>query len=341
MKKYCFTIILLCACLSLRAQQVADPNAQIYGTWVKTKVVYNGGKELTEDMELKYTYQRYCFEKPNKLFTAFSYDSKLEKRIFQVNGTFLDMKSAAGYLMNRLIIKKITKDSLILLQPDINNLESPEALVYYYVTENVYQASTPLRPIDIASVNGTDTTYRKSNMIYANFKGERGFHQQETEATENVNDKAHLNEHFVSTFIVNKKGEVDSLHIISGINPEFDKEYTKVFNKNRGNWLPAIYKGKAVNVQIKDEFKYIPSEKYSTYNRYEKLAEDAMYKGDFNLALFDFDKALKSYESGEAYYKVAICNLVLGNKDAACAAMVKSEALGDSAATGLMGKFCK
>jgi tetratricopeptide (TPR) repeat protein len=246
-----------------------------------------------------------------------------------------------GFEMNEFFIEKLTSDELVLIQKSNSGFDSPDCLRYYYITENAYQRSIPLTANDIVSVRGKDTVYRASAKIYAAYKGEIGFHDLVAKAVEGLHDARPLNNHFLATFIVNKAGMADSLHIVEGINPEYDKQYIKTFNKLKNNWLPATYNGKIVDVQMSDETKFIASEKYPIFDKFSKLGNKAMDQQEYAVAVFNFGKALNSYAAGEIYYKRALCQSVLGNKDEACKDLQKAKDEGYSAAAGLMAKICR
>jgi tetratricopeptide (TPR) repeat protein len=319
---------------------MAQPNTKIYGNWVKTRVTYKDGTELTDDNELKYDYLRYSFSKPDKALIAMIYNRGNHGLTYTITSGILQIKSTFGFVMNEFFIEKLTDKELILIQKGNAGFDGPDCLRYYYITEDAYQRSIPLTINDIVSISGKDTVYKASAKIYASYKGEIGFHELVSKAVDGLRDAQPLNNHFLATFIVNKTGEADSLHIVEGINPDFDKRFIKTFNKLKKNWIPATYNGNVVNVQMVDEFKFVPSEKYNIYDRFLKLGNAAMNQGEYAVAVFNFGKALDSYAAGDVYYKRALCQSILGNKDEACKDLKTSEALGYSAATGLMAKMC-
>jgi tetratricopeptide (TPR) repeat protein len=336
MKKYCFAILMVCASFAAKAQNI--PN--ITGSWIKTRVTFKDGKELTDDMPQKYYYLRFQFGEPDKFFISLSYSSPGNFFLYYIADNVIQTRSVQGYDVNKYRIEKITKDSLILLM-DNKGFDSPQCLRYYFIPEANYQRSIPLTAKDILLVKGVDTIYRSSPKMYATYKGDMSFRQIESLSTMVLKDRSRQNDNFIATFIVNKNGGADSLKIVQGVNPEYDLKYTKMFDKIKGNWLPATYNGKAVSVQMTDMVKNIPSEKFQIFNRHTKLAETALYKGDYDGAAFNFSKALDAYQSGEVYYQLAICQLLQGKYDDACMSMLQSEELGFSAATGLKKKFCK
>jgi len=315
---------------------MAQDNTKFYGNWVRTRVTYKDGRELTDDNTQKYEYLRYNFTAPDKAYLAYKYDYRGSGPYnYSINGKILQLGAS------HLLIEKITKDSIIMVQESNYGFDSPDCLRFYFTSEPVYQKAIPLRKDDLISVHGTDTIYRASEKIYAGFIDNSGFRTMVSDAVRGLQAQTPINDHFLATFIINKQGEADSLHIIKGINADYDKQFIRVFNKAKKRWIPAVYNGKVVSVQMKQEVYFTPIEKYSVYQRYLNLGNDAMYKGDYTLALFNFNKALKNYAQGDLYYKMALCQIMLGNINEACDSMLKSEALDYTAATGLMRKYCR
>jgi tetratricopeptide (TPR) repeat protein len=335
--KYCFISLLLLIALTSAAQS----NTPFYGNWIKTRVTYRDGQELTDDNSLKYDYLRYSFEKPDKLWLAFAYHAKGSTFKYSFSGNTLQVENSAGFIMNHFWVEKITRDSLIMVQELNGGFDNPNCFRYYFVAEALYQKAIPLKPKDIVAVRAGDTIYRASPKIYAGFTGDKGFHDIVTEALSGLHDQAPLNNHFLATFIVNKMGEADSLHIVAGINPAYDKQFTKTFNKYKKSWIPAKYHGKAVSVQMTDETNYIPSEKFPVFQKFLALGEKAMANGEYAIAVFNFGKALNAYPSGDVYYKRALCESVLKNGEDACRDLQSAEDSGYSAATGLLAKICR
>jgi tetratricopeptide (TPR) repeat protein len=330
--KFYTTLLMLLLCLTA----VAQNSALLYGNWVKTKITYKDGRELTDDNAKKYEYLKYSFTVPDKAYLAYKYDYRGSGPYnYKINGEIL--KFGAG----NLLIEKLTRDSLIVVQESNYGFDSPDCLRLYFTSEPVYQRSIPLKPRDLISVHGTDTIYKASEKIHPDFMDNRGFRGLVSDAVSGLQAQTPVNDHFLATFIINKRGEADSLHIIKSINADYDKQFIKVFNKTKKRWIPATYNGKAVSVQMKEEVYFTPSGKYSVYQRYLNLGIDAMYKGDYALAMFNFNKALKNYAQGDLYYKMALSQLMLGNVSEACDSMLKSEELDYTPATGLMKKYCR
>jgi len=313
---------------------IAQTKNLLYGNWIKNKLTYQNGKELTDDDTRKFEYLKFSFTIPDKFALAYNYDYNGGSRNFTVDGNILQ------YGANHVLIEKLTKDSLIFIQELPDGFGDPNCLKYYFAAEVVYQKSIPLTANDVVSVNQTDTLYRASEKIYAGFKDYKGFRQLASTELKELQKQTPINTHFLAVYTINKVGEAENLKIMNGINPDFDKQFTRLFERNKKNWTPAFYNGKAVKVQMKTELYFTDFSKYSVYQRYAQLGIDATYQGDFNLALFNFDKALKNYAQGDLYYKMALCQIMLGNIDEACNNMLKSEALDYTAATGLKRKYC-
>ncbi len=71
-------------------------------------------------------------------------------------------------------------------------------------------------------------------------------------------------------------------------------------------------------------------------------ANTAFNSGNYEQALYYFDKAIASEPSDkDNLHKRGLCNLMLGNKDAACADWNKAKALGSTIAVDeLLKKYC-
>ena len=88
--KQLFTIVILLCSSALFAQ---SSKSSLLGNWVKAKAEYKNGEELPDEAEIKYSYQRYSFEKPNRAFVALDYNSKGMAFTFVVTNNLLQLRN--------------------------------------------------------------------------------------------------------------------------------------------------------------------------------------------------------------------------------------------------------
>jgi tetratricopeptide (TPR) repeat protein len=173
------------------------------------------------------------------------------------------------------------------------------------------------------------------------YKGDGNFQDYLTENIPECKNVNTTNAHFVATYIVNPAGIADSLHILESINPEFDKQFTKAFDRAKKKWQPASLHGRNVSVQMTEEFRFISGANFLPSFDYSQKGKAAMRQGQFDQALFYFDFALANYPTDtETLYSRAVCKLALGNKEGACTDLNTIKSLGSSAADDLLRKNC-
>ncbi|RZK66268.1 MAG: hypothetical protein EOO85_27065, partial [Pedobacter sp.] len=121
------------------------------------------------------------------------------------------------------------------------------------------------------------------------------------------------------TFIVDEHGRADSLKIIQGINPAYDRAYTKIFYAAKNKWKPATRNGKPVRVLMYQEKKYFVSEEVIPSFFNSQKANKAYQEEEYETALYYYDLALASRpdETSDLYQR-GICKQQLGNLIGAC-----------------------
>jgi len=310
------------------------------GSWIAGKISYLSDEELPDENSLKYTYVKYTFSAPDKLNVSGTYYDLGAEHRFELQGNRLLIKSSAGYVMNTLRILESTKDKLVLVSASANgDLESPTALKYTYYPELLIQKNKPLDPDDIFRINGKDTIYRSGQKIYAQFHGPIYEEYISYELyKKNINAR---NAELLATFIVNASGKADSLRIIQGINPKYDKAYTQIFNAAKNKWKPAMHNGKPVSVLMNQRMKYFTSEEMVPNFFHTRTANTAYNNKDYERALYYYDLALETRpEDNESLYRRGICKQMLGNIDGACGDWKKVQSLGSKVADALLAKHC-
>ncbi|RDC54159.1 hypothetical protein DU508_23285 [Pedobacter chinensis] len=314
--------------------------SEILGSWVASNVSYLSGDELPDENVLKYSYTKYTFEAPDKMYFAAVYHVLGSEFRYELKGNRILLKSAVGYLINTFRIMELTNNRLILISADLNgSLDSPTSLRYTFYREGFIQQNLPLSPNDIYKVNGTDTLFNSGQKIYALFKG-TDFSEHISHELYKVNVSTRTGT-LHATFIVDANGKADGLKIIQGINPAYDKAYTKIFYAARNNWKPATRNGRPVRVLMYQEKKYFTSDEAIPSFFNSQKANQAYHNKDYETALYYYDQALATRpdETTDLYHR-GICKQMLGNLAGACSDWNKVKALKSDVADGVMAKYC-
>lgn len=336
--KHILTLLFVISWSSLFAQ---ISKSQLMGSWVKSKVEYKDGEELPDGEALKYSYLRYQFENPQKVFISFAYDDKGTAMTFSMNNDVLELKNSFGFVSNSFKVEKQSKDELVILQMGQGGFDSPDCLRYYFVSEVSYQNSFAVKPSDILAVNGTDTLFKSSPKIYAKYKGNVSFHEYLAANIPAYKGVVPSDNFFLATFIIRKTGEVDSLQVLESISPAFDKQFIKAFNKAKGRWQPATIAGRNVDVLMQEQFRFISSDNFLPSYDYSIKGKKAMKDKQYLKAIHYFDRGLEKLPTNaDMLYQRAICKLQLGNTTAACEDLQKVKALGKTTADELIKKNC-
>jgi tetratricopeptide (TPR) repeat protein len=331
-------LLLILSCSSLFAQ---TGKSQLMGSWIKSKVEYKDGEELPDGEALKYSYLRYHFEAPNKAYVALAYNDRGTAMTFHTNSNVLELKNSFGFVSNSFLVEKQSADELVLLQMAQGGFESPDCLRYYFVSEESFQKSIALKPSDILSINGTDTLYDSSPRVYARYKGDSSFHDYLTANIPAYKGVVASDNFFLATFIIRKSGEVDSLQVLEGISPTFDKQFVKAFNKAKGKWQPATIGGRSVDVRMQEQFRFVSSDNFLPSYDYSNKGKEAMRAKEYLKAIHYFDRGLEKLPTNsDMLYQRAVCKLQLGNRIAACEDLQKVKALGKKTADVLIEKTC-
>lgn len=337
--RFFITFCCLVTSLNLYAQ---TSNQSLFGSWVKTHVEYKNGEELPDEKQVKSAYLKYIFSKADDFRMCFDYRSKGMEMTYGLDGNVLEIKNSNGYLTNSFLVEKANSEQLVLLQRGNDGFNGADCLRYYFEPEILYQKSIPLTSNDLVSIKGTDTVYKASQKIFAMYKGEGDFHDYLTRSIPEFSAVEPTDAHFVATYIVNEFGIADSLHILEQINPDFDKQFIKAFNKARKNWQPATLKGKNVAVQMTQEFRFISSANFLPNLDYSSKGKEAIKQGQWDQAVYYFDKALEKFpDSIDNLYNRAVCKIALGNKTGACKDLNAIKLLGSTVADELIRKNCK
>jgi tetratricopeptide (TPR) repeat protein len=337
--KYLF--LCLCYCKSYNKAFAQINPANIYGTWVKSKVTFKDGALLSDDSPLKYAYIKYTFSSPNKVNPSSIYFQQGPDNAFEIVNNYLVIKTPQGGLMNMLYIESV-KDTLILVQKGPNGFEDPESLKYYFIREPVYQSSIPLTPSLIRSIISGDTIYKENPKIYASYKRAsfQSFVYQKISDNISMDNRGGQ---LVASFIVSKDGIADSLKILEGIDDIFNKRFAKIFTSERKSWKPAVLNGKYVAVEMMIELRYSGSEVALRASDFSRDGSREYYNKNYAQAIYYFDKALENVPfDKDNLYKRGMCKMRLGNINGACEDWNKIKALGGvNNVDALLEKYCK
>ena len=332
-------LLLLCFAYNFAAAQV---NVQsLIGSWVATKVTFLDGTELPDDNLIKYTYVKYTFRQPDKLNAAGVYNMYGTALLFEVKDNLIYFKSTVGSFLNVLQVVEMGQNNLVLLQRGRNGFDDPESLKYYFTRETTFQNTLPLSANDILSARPGDTVYKMSPKIYALYKGE----SFATYLSENIGHGYYMHNrggHLVASYRVSKNGVADSLKIIEGIDPDFDKYFTGAFNSARKDFTAAKLNGKYVNVRMLVELRYGVGDIAIPASFNSQSANTAYNAKAWDVALYYFDLAMAGLPfDRNNLYKRGMCKLMLGNTAGACADWKKIKELGGTEADTVLAKYCK
>ena len=336
--KYLIVLALCFISASVSAQLKAK---QLIGTWVKAKITYADGTGLADENVLKYTYFKYTFSSPHNVSATTAYFETGQQNQFELTKDVLYIKSPEGGLMNSLKVESL-KDTLVLIQRELDGSIAPSGLKYYFVPESTYQNSLELKAGDIQSVVANDTIYKQSPKIYAQYNGGsfQSFIYSGIKESISMQDREG---HFVASFVVSKNGIADSLKIIENIDDKFAKRFVKVFNSAKKDWKPAVLNGKAVSVLMFVDLGYSTSAT-AIPNYFLSQKGDSAYKEqDYSAALYYYDQALeKNPRDKENLLKRGVCRMMLGNSKGACEDWNYINTLGGTtSAVMMLDKYCK
>lgn len=335
--KLSLTFFFILLSLSLSAQINPD---NIWGNWVKTKITYPDGIELPDDMDVKYSYVKYCFSRPDKIMISQSFNENSKPLDFGLYLNQLEIHVTPRF-SNNLRIEKLTNTELILVQKNPDGSEDQNSFKYYFTAEKTLQNSMIITPNDILSTKAGDTIYKENPKIYAVYKINESFHSYLTDGTRNIVNMDGRTGHFKASFIISKTGIADSLKILESIDPDYDRALTKVFNKAKKSWNPATLNGKPVTVQRVMQISYSTSQQMMPNMEYSAKANEAFAEKDYKTAMHFYDRALESMPGNtENLYRRAICEIALNNQSAACEDLQKIKATGSSTADVLIAKYC-
>ncbi|MEJ7559440.1 MAG: tetratricopeptide repeat protein [Pedobacter sp.] len=318
MTKYKFAL-LLCFLTLYKTTSAQVKPSEIFGSWVISSVTFKDGAALPDENLLKYTFVKYTFDEANVMYSTTKAQNRGALTYYQIKKDQLIINNALGEISNNFLISKRGTDTLKILRKGNKGFADPDALMYTFVRENLFQQSHLKNLGTDFTVNGTDTVYNQSSAVYAKFYLPAGF---ETYAMDELKDK--VGEQgtalFRMSFIVDKNGVADSIKIIRGIWQAHDDMYLKIFKKVKNRWKPAVLNGKNVAVRMFAEAKYVASAMIQPSNVYTSQGDVFYNNGKFNTAVQYYDAALKNYPDSEStLYKRGICRLRLDDVPGALA----------------------
>jgi hypothetical protein len=314
--------------------------SDLNGSWVISKISYKDGTDLPDENTIKYMYLKYTFRRPESMNISWNYVDLGNSHKYIIRGGYLMIKTMVDVVVNSLKIESLDEAKLILLSPGNNGYEDPNSIRYEFVRESAVQNALLITKNDFSSIIGTDTIYKQSPKVYAQFNGE-GFNNFVSSAMSNKFESDKVNKRLVTSFTVNKKGLADGLKILEGISPGYDELYTKTFNKARKIWSPATVNGHPVNVLMHQKIEYLSRDVIAAYSPARK-ANQAYADQDYETALYYYDQVLAiNPKDMESLYKRGICKKHMGNQDGACNDWKKILEFGGTGTEILLEKYCK
>lgn len=334
-----FSLLLLILFSLLTVRSAAQQGKQeLYGSWVKTKITYANGDELPEEDPVKCGYLKLIFAKPNMMGLTNLYNNRSTSFSFDISNGDILMKSPEGVVVSKFHILSLTNKKLVLLR--LGFPAADNSFRYSFVREEAFQNSLPLTSFNIFMIRHNDTIYSECPKMYASCR--RGdfpqFLNVYIENDKYIRDK---NIRFLAIFTVSKDGVADSVKILQGIDPDFDKQFVKAFNKTRKRWEPAVLNGKKVAVEMSVHLGHYTTNQVVAEMDYSAKANNAYRQMDFKAALYFFNEGLKlDPQNITELFERGICEEMLGDMSDACQDWRKVKELGGMEADGVLAKYC-
>lgn len=265
--------------------------------------------------------------------TALSFDRNLD---------ILQIKNSYGYVINSYMMNKLNEDELILIQKGKTGYTDNDCIKYYFINEKDYQNKLQIKSSDVLIISNNDSIYKSNEKIYAKFLDDKSFYDY---CSDNMPDKSVVmatNNLFFATFIVRKTGIIDSVQILEKINNRFEKQFRKALDRSKKLWIPAQLGNRKVDVQMNITFRFVTSDKFCPMYDFAQKGKKALINLDYTRALSYFNLALEKIPSdNEILYYKAICEMNLGNKNAACEDLAKVKESEKLHVDDLIEKNCK
>lgn len=249
-------LFILCFTLMASTVQGQEIGQKLIGSWILTSRTYKSGQELPANMNLKKSFIRFEFADNGKAYKSLDPMDKGLIFDYSVNGNILKI----GFLNYR--IERFTSDSLILLEEN-KGVFSESSIKYSFVCESIHQRNIPLTS-DMMIISNNDTTYIENEKVRLNFKNIDSF---EKYFSKNYSQYASpgMDYFFVSTFIINADGSIDSIKIHKSMNKEFDKHFIEIVEKSKGLWIPGKVNGRNVKTLHKTVFAFPSKNNFFDY----------------------------------------------------------------------------
>ena len=331
MKNFIITIIFFIITNPLTGQ---IKTKQLIGSWVKISANYYSGEPLPLTHALNQSYLRIEFKANGKAF----------KSVDPLDNGFLFNYSVLGKELTMGFIKYqidfLSNDSLILTEKDFDRIDN-NSIRYFLIPEEKYQNQIPLSN-DIIIKFGRDTLYIENVKIRAIFDFQKSFSEFLRNNIPEYSAVESTDNFFMSTFIIDSMGRIDSIQINKGINSRFDKQFLKAVEKSSSFWKPASINGKKVSVLHTEVFKFISNPVFEKvyYNYQDGILE--MKKSNYSVAIEHFNRSLEASPNDlDALYNRGLCFFKLEEPDKACLDWMKIKSLKSNKANNLLDKFCK
>ncbi|MCJ0741381.1 energy transducer TonB [Pedobacter montanisoli] len=334
--RYLFSFLFILIKLQIFAQVTKVNPKDLSGSWIKAEISYLDGTELPDNNVLKYNYIKYTFQSPDILYVSTVYKNLGNENRYKIKGNMLYIMTPADFVINSFRIFEMNNQKLVLFESTGSSHEDPKALKYTFFSEQYFKDQLPLSKSDIYLITKNDTIYNTSQKIYPGFTGNnlQSFMYNE------LSDKKRREGTHIVSFIVNKKGQIDSLKTLESISPQYQEMFEKAFKKTKNMWSPAYLNGKPVSVLMYCKLKYYGKEIMNDFFNTQK-ANQAYQDKNYELAIFYYSEAIEvNPEDTDNLYKRGLCKQALGNLAGACDDWKKAEKLGSTATPPLIQKYC-
>jgi hypothetical protein len=113
------------------------------GSWVKARIEFKNGDEITNDIPTKYGYVRYNFLNSDEITVQADYTFRGIKLNYSIDGDLLNFKNSTGFVVNTFFVEKATSQVLVLLQIGPNGFNDPHCLRYIFYRKQFFDSRSP------------------------------------------------------------------------------------------------------------------------------------------------------------------------------------------------------
>jgi len=229
-------IVLLALFVSFATGLFAQKEKAIQRSWIKTSIENLSATETGPDT----IYARYTFSK-SALNISFYPGWNDYSRQWSLKGDGLTI----GF--DTYTIEELNDTALVIALEGFR-------LIRFLSEEYLSGQEAYLQPV---GTYRDQPLFRANDYITPRHKGKESFRKQVEKAVEGYNIKKA--NYFLATFIVTETGTVENVIIHKGITEGFDMAVRNTLLKSSKDWIPARYKGKPIQTEMKYEIRYLDS----------------------------------------------------------------------------------